>query len=641
MHVDPTFLGTVEDVSGATIRVHLAEGTVSGLSFIEGQSYRVGQVGGFVRIPLGFVNLYGIISQVGASAVPERLAVELAYGNRWLTLQLVGEGQPGAGFDRGVSQYPTVGDSVHLVTDADLRTIYGRPRDPQFVQVGHLASAEAIPALVDIDKLVTRHSAVVGTTGSGKSTTVVGILTALSNSNLYPSARILIIDIHGEYGRALSDRAAIFRVNPDPERGERPLYIPYWAMTLDELLPVTLGPIDGSDRGAVIDRISDLKRLALEQTARPGVSADSLTVDTPIPFSIHQLWFDLHCEMRATHIPQPGVPPSRATWALQLKPDGTPVEPGDVMRAVPPRFRPVKDVAGDPEKIRWGTSTLNIGRQVDGLGSKLRDPRFDFIFRPGPYLPDPEGQVVEDLDNLLASWLGEVQPVTILDLSGIPPSIQSELVGALLRIVYDALFWARNIPEGGRERPLLIVLEEAHAYLALADQSTGAAAHSSGASAAVRRIAKEGRKYGIGMMLVSQRPSEIHPTILSQCGTIFAMRLTNATDRSHVRTAASDSLEGLFLMLPVLRTGEAIIVGEAVNLPVRTLIDRPSPRRRPESADPAVVVAGSEEDGFDTPGGWNQKRDPSDYAEAVELWRRQDARSRRVHVEDSQDPDDQ
>lgn len=210
MNSDPTFLGSVEDVSGASIRIKLALGTVSGLSFIEGQSYRVGQVGGFVRIPLGFVNLYGVISQVGASAVPERLAEIEQHGNRWMTVQLVGEGHPGAGFDRGISQFPTVGDAAHIVTELDLRTIYGRPNDLRFVQVGRLASASSIPALVEIDKLVTRHSAVVGTTGSGKSTTVAGILTALSDSRNYPSARILVIDIHGEYGKALSDRAAVF-----------------------------------------------------------------------------------------------------------------------------------------------------------------------------------------------------------------------------------------------------------------------------------------------------------------------------------------------------------------------------------------------------------------------------------------------
>ncbi len=626
MSKNPTLLGTVEDVTGTTIRIQLAESTVSGLSFIEGQSYRVGQVGGFVRIPLGFANLYGIISQVGASAVPERLAESGIQGNRWLTVQLVGERYPGRDFDRGVSQYPTVGDLAHLVTDFDLRTIYGRPNDARFVQVGHLAAAESIPALVDINALITRHSAVVGTTGSGKSTTVVSILSALSDRGRYPSARILIIDIHGEYGHALKDRATVFRTTPDRDRGEQPLYIPYWAMNLDELMPITLGNLDGPDRGAVIDRLTDLKRSALTKKPRKGVSLDTLTADTPVPFSLHQLWFDLHCEMRSTHFATTDESQSPTTWALELDSSGNPVQPGDVMKCVPPRFRPIKNVAGDAEKIRWSTSELNIGRAVDGLASKLRDPRLSFLFQPGPYSPQPDGAVEQDIDNLLASWLGADKAVTILDLSGISPSIQTELVATLLRVVYDALFWARNLPEGGRERPLLVVLEEAHSYLST-NQATSAAA-------SIQRIAKEGRKYGMGIMLVSQRPSEIDSTILSQCGTIFALRLTNETDRGQVRSSASDNLEGLFAMLPVLRTGEAIIVGESVNIPVRALVDRPSPRRRPDSADPLVVVAGSDEEGYDTPGGWNQGRDPSDYAEAVELWRRQDPQSRNVVVDD-------
>lgn len=621
---DPTLLGTVEDVSGASVRIKMAQGTVSGLSFIEGQSYRVGQVGGFVRIPLGFVNLYGVISQVGASAVPERLAEVELHGNRWMTVQLVGEGHPGIGFDRGISQFPTVGDAAHIVTEFDLRTIYGRPSDRRFVQVGCLASASSIPALVEIDKLVTRHSAVVGTTGSGKSTTVAGLLAALSEGKDYPSARILVIDIHGEYGKALADRAAIFRINADTSKNERPLYIPYWAMTFDELLPVTLGSIEnGGDRGTVIDRITELKLNALKTAARAGVSADSLSVDTPVPFCIHKLWFDLHCEMRATHYERQGQPQTRQTWALERDGRGNVTQSGNAMRGIPPRFLPPKDNKDDPEKIRFSRSNLGIGRAVDALGSKLRDPRFDFLLRPGPYAPAEDGTVAEDLDSLLANWLGDASPITILDLSGIPPTIQSELVGSVLRIVYDALFWARNLPEGGRERPLLIVLEEAHSYLD-AKQI---------ASVAVRKIAKEGRKYGIGMMLVSQRPSEIDQTILSQCGTIFALRLSNSLDRGHVKSAASDNLEGLFATLPVLRTGEAIIVGEAVNLPIRTLIDRPSFRRRPDSTDPKVVVPGNDVDGYESPGGWNQKRDPSDYAEAVELWRRQNPRSRKAHVD--------
>lgn len=162
---------------------------------------------------------------------------------------------------------------------------------------------------------------------------------------------------------------------------------------------------------------------------------------------------------------------------------------------------------------------------------------------------------------------------------------------------------------------MLIVLEEAHAYLSKENSGT--------AAVAVRRIAKEGRKYGVGMMIVSQRPSEIDSTILSQCGTLFAMRLSNDADRGHITSAASDNLKGLFDMLPVLRTGEAIVVGEAVSLPVRTLISPPPADRRPDSVDPRVVERGDEKDGFFGPGGWGQRRDPPDYKPMVRQWRRQ------------------
>lgn len=620
MSMPSTLLGTVEDVSGTTVRVRLANATVSGLSFIDGESYRVGQVGGFVRFPMGFVNLYGIVSQVGASAAPSGLMSEAPSDGRWITVQLVGEVRPGEDFRRGISQHPTIGDLAHVVTREDLGTIYRRPEDARYVRIGRLAAAESIPALIDLNALVTRHSAVVGATGSGKSTTVAGILAALADSDRYPSARVLIIDIHGEYGAALGDKAAVYRTNTHERAQEKVLALPYWAMSLDELLPVTFGQLEGSERGSVVDRIVALKRESAASFPKRGVELDDITADTPVPFSIHRLWFELHCEMNATHYERAGVGQSRETWALEVGSDGQPIQGGDVMRAIPPRFRGKKDEKGDPEKIRLSDSSLNIGRPVDALGARLRDPRFDFLFGPGPYRPDPYGNVEADLAELLADWLGEKEPVTVLDLSGVPSSIQGEIVGTLLRVVYDALFWARNLPEGGRERPLLIVLEEAHAYLG--KDAPG------GAAAGVRRIAKEGRKYGIGVMLVSQRPSEIDATVLSQCGTMFALRLSNRDDRGRVEGTASDSLEGLFGVLPTLRTGEALIVGEAVNIPIRADVDRVHPP--PDSGDPAVVVEGNEEEGYASPGGWNQRRDKADYGEVVEVWRRQDPTPDRV-----------
>jgi len=227
------------------------------------------------------------------------------------------------------------------------------------------------------------------------------------------------------------------------------------------------------------------------------------------------------------------------------------------------------------------------------------------------------------LNVLLRGWIGSDKPITILDLSGVPPSILNLIIGVLLRILYDALFWSRKLPEGGRNRPLLIVMEEAHNYLN--DNFSGLA------SITVQRIAKEGRKYGIGAMIVSQRPSEINSTILSQCGTFFALRLSNATDRAHIKGAVSDNLEGLTSMLPILRTGEAIILGEAVKLPMRCLIDAPEKDKRPDSFDPIVYDEKPPEDST-TPGGWGVKRiiSEKDYQELIKVWRSQNPTSSEI-----------
>ena len=612
MQSNPTLLGTVQDVQGATISVALDKNTISGLAFIEGHGYRIGQIGSFVRIPIGFVDLFGIVSQIGAGAVPENLATVEPFGYRWMKIQLIGEGQRKGEFKRGISQYPTIGDEVHLITEQDLSRIYGRPDAPNFVRVGSLASAESIPALVDVDKLVTRHSAVVGTTGAGKSTTVANLLLSLSDESKYPSARIIILDIHGEYHAALRDRAAVFRVNANKEHGESPLFIPYWAMTFDELMAVTFGQLGDTERGGVMEKVTELKLAALNKKARNGVSEDNLTVDTPVPFSIQRLWFDLHRLVHATHTQAGGQ--SEKTEALLLGEGGQPLQSGDILNVIPPKYRPQTQAAGE-QKIFLSSSALNIRRPLHALASRLRDPRYGFLFRPGPWHPDADGVPQEDLDTLLKGWVGGKQAITILDLSGIPVSILTHLVGVLLRVIFDSLFWARNLSEGGRERPLLCVLEEAHTYLNQGNE--GAAA------LAARRIVKEGRKYGLGAMVVSQRPSEIDSTILSQCGTIFAMRLANASDRSHVTGAVSDNLEGLFTMLPALRVGEAIIVGEAVHLPMRTLVDPPAKNRRPESSDPLIYDP-------DHPGGWNRKRDTDDYQDVLTVWRKQDPRSGRI-----------
>lgn len=616
MSNDPSLIGTVQDVAGTTITVALGEETATGISFISGECYKVGQVGSFVRIPVGFNDLYGLVSQVGAGAAPASEKENQPYGNRWLQVQLVGEGHRGGQFQRGVSQHPTIDDKVHIVTENDLKSIYG-PGDPvDFVAVGHLASAESIPAYVDINKLVTRHAAVVGTTGCGKSTTVAGLLHSLTDPNDYPSARILVLDIHGEYGKALKDRANIFKIGADVATGEHELEVPFWALNFDELTRFAFGDIDDGKFATISDLMIQLKRESLVSQPISGVEAESLTVDLPTPFCLHKLWYELYKRDFMTVVPRPGGNSGEVDPAYALDDEDNQLI-GDAMSVRPPMYRTVKTTGPAEERVQWGPQSIGIRKQLASLGSKLKDPRYSFMCNPGDWKPSIDGRVNKDLDELLDGWIGNSKPATILDLSGIPSAILNDVIGAVLRIIYDAVFWGRNLPEGARERPLLLVLEEAHTFLG--KENSGSAA------IAVKRIAKEGRKYGVGLMVVSQRPSEIDTTILSQCGTTIAMRLANNADRGHVTGAASDNLRGLFDMLPILRTGEAIIVGEAVSLPIRTIIDPPPSNRRPDSTDPKVVTRGSVQDGFEGPGGWNQSIENERYDAMVYQWRTQTA----------------
>ncbi len=624
MQNEETFLGEVQDVKGTTVSISLSKNSLNGFIYIDGKGYRAGQIGSFVRIPIGFSDLFGLVSQVGASAKPENKTEPLDQNNRWMTIQLIGEGSRNGAFQRGLSQYPTIGDEVHLVSEKELKRIYGQTDKPYFVKIGHISNADSIPALIDINKLVTRHSAIVGTTGSGKSTTVASIMNALSDSSRYPSARIIMLDLHGEYGRALRDRSNILKINPDKlgKFPEEPLCIPFWALNFEELCEICFGEFSNEkDKNLVLERIHTMKLESLEKYPKLGASADSIGPDSPIPFSIHKLWHELYVQTFGTYYKDKSGDPID-NLAYEKDSSGNELR-GRAEDGIPPAFKHVQTAAGH-EKINYLPNALNLGKQVLLLGSKLRIPRYDFIFKPNPYAPREDGGIEKDLDTLLSSWIGPRKPITILDLSGVPADILQTTIGALLRTLYEALFWSRNLSQGGRHRPLLIVMEEAHIYLN--DDLKGMA------SKIVQRIVKEGRKYGIGGMIVTQRPSEINPTILSQCGTFFALRLTNGIDRGHITAALSDNLDGLTDMLPILRTGEAIILGEAVKLPMRTIVEPPGRSRRPDSQDPVVYDEVSADES-QNPGGWGIKMEASsNYEELIEAWRAQNPRITKVKI---------
>ena len=612
---NPAIIGSVRSISGTNVSVQLYPSTNSTISYIFGNGYKVGQVGGFVKIPQGFINLYGTIVQIGADAIPESMRNNPNMGVRWMTVQLVGEGAIGQPFERGISQYPMIDDDVYIVTEDDLVNIYGRENGAEFVPVGTISGAENIPALVDINKLVTRHSCIVGSTGTGKSTTVAGLINTLIDSIVFPSSRIILIDIHGEYGKTFKSRANIFRIMPE-DSADKKLVVPFWAMSFDEFVSFAFGDIQDNDRFPLSELVLSLKKLTIEKNPClfSYLNKDDITVDTPIPFSLQRLFLYLYRSMFATHsctgtgqkicAIDKEFDETATTEAFETNEEGSKMT-GSIDPFVLPKYKEQQQ-----SKIYLSAATMNLRRQLIALQAKMADPRLDFALKPEGFIPESDGNITNDVHSLLKLWMGE-NTLSVFDVSGVPSGILHDIIGILLRVMYDSMFWSRNLKQGGRTRPLLIVMEEAHNYLGSDNYSR--------ASKVVRRLVKEGRKYGISAMVVSQRPAEIDPTILSQCGTTIALRLTNSNDRGIIANSISDNLSNLVNMLPILKTGESIIVGEAVKMPMRAIITFPEKKNRPDSNDPIVASA---EKGK---GGWNNVLDVTDeeYQNIVKAWRLQ------------------
>ena len=587
---EPTLLGSVSGVSGSSVIVELAPQLNSGLLVIGGKAHRVGQVGSFIRIPQGYNSLFGIIAETSESSSLDGDDGALSTKRRWVRVELVGE-TVGEEFERGIGQYPSINDEAHIVTDDDLKLIYGNQDDGQVV-IGKLSSSDSINVSVDIEKLVTRHSAVLGSTGSGKSTSVSSLLRSIvcddSDKISYPSSRIVLIDIHGEYASALGDIAKTFSINP--KKSEESLVIPYWCVSPESLIDFLCGQINDKNKNSIIDKIYQEKMSFLEankgKDAFKDVDLNRVTSQTPVPYSLKKLWHDLSFE-------------DSVTWNEKEKNNPAIEKNGDIENIVAPVFKPPATGGNPPYK--GGDGVLN--RNLTLFKSRLLDRQYSFLLEPDKWEPSSDNKVEADLGNLLAEWIGHDKPISILDLSGIPSERLEQLLGSLLDILFEAALWGRNLNEGMKERPLLLVLEEAHRYLS--------SENSGFAKKMVRRIAKEGRKFGLGTMLVSQRPSEIDETILSQCGTLFSLRINNQTDRGRVKAAMSDGLSGIVDSLPILRTGEAIVSGESAKLPMRCRFKLPKAGKYPDSVDPKVSVQ------------WAKELGEERYDDLVAAWRNQ------------------
>lgn len=594
-----TLIGQVASVRGGVVRVKLDDLPTT-LVMVGGQSYRVGQIGAFLRIPLGYTQLYGVCTQVGADAAPaqsEPKEIELVQwdgapelsGYRWLTLALFGEAIGGE-FDRGVGMYPTVGDSVHLVTPRDLEVIYRDQSPGNSITVGRIAGAAGLPARLEVSALVSRHSSIVGSTGAGKSNLVAIILDALTGDE-FPSARLLVVDPHGEYASAIGEKGKVITTGPATDSDPKRLRVPYWALPFDELFDMTMGKMQENHLERLREQVRDMKVDAARLMADPPPEG-TVTADSPIPFSMKRLWFELETR-------------ERATYDESNKQDDTTVcareTDGDVDGLIPPTFPAPTSTNSKPypNRQRW-----NIRRQLDLLRMRMTDSRFAFMFADDDDLhPDQDGRVGKDLSDVLVAWIGGPEPVTVLDVSGLPPEVLSTVVGTMLEIVYGALYWAMELPVGGRQQPLLIILDEAHRFLP--------ANFDSPTHRTVGRIAKEGRKYGVGLMVVTQRPSDVDGSVLSQCGTMMALRVSNPQDRNAVASSIPDDLGGLTDLLPSLRTGEALILGDALQVPSRIRVQKA--RRKPVGEDPVLPEA------------WQKSPRPDvlHYEEAVRNWRAQ------------------
>ncbi len=465
--------------------------------------------------------------------------------------------------------------------------------------VGQIAATSGISADISVAGLVSRHSAIVGSTGAGKSNLVTVLLETVSDGSL-PNARAIVIDPHGEYATALGDKARVFRIRPDEQAGEKPLWVPFWALPFSELQQLTLGGLQPNHEAAIRDQVLDMKVAATQHLAIPP-PPETLTADSPVPFSIKQLWYDLDKFERVTFpVANPQTeenanPPEKEGDPVTLKSDHYPA-------ASPYNQAPYKN-----QRKR------NIERHLDLMRSRLKDSRFSFLFSPGAgYEPDLSGEIQSDLDSLVRDWIGHDRPITIFDVSGLPSEVLPTIVGTMLRVVYDMLFWAQNLPMGGRQQPLLVILDEAHRFVPEGDETS--------AHRTLSTIAKEGRKYGTGLMLVTQRPSEIDGAVLSQCGSLIALRITNSADRNKVAAAVPDDLGGLIEQLPSLRTGEGIFLGEVMPIPSRVRVRKA--KQKPVGDDPKLPEAWQAE----------ERPDGALYSRALANWR---AQSTSAAIEDA------
>lgn len=484
-----------------------------------------------VRSRCAMKSLVGVITELSAdtsSAQRDGGIVALA------ALDLVGEiVREGAEphFRRGVSTYPAIGDVAGLISADDLRLVH-RSSGRRSIEIGTLAHDSSIPASVNVDDLISRHFAVLGTTGVGKSSGVAILLDEILKART--DLHIFMLDGHNEYGRCFGDKAHVL--------GVRNLRLPFWMLNFEETVDVIYGgrPSVPEEVEILAELIPRAKtkynqykntgdRLTLK---KDDPRADGITVDTPVPYLIQ-----------------------------------------DLIGLIDDRMGRL-----DNRSMR-----LHYHRLMMRIESIRSDARYAFLFENANVGGDIMGEIISQLFQLEPGG----KPITVMQLAGLPAEVVDAVVCVLARTAFEFGLWS----EGAA--PLLFVCEEAHRY-ASADASIGF--HPT--RRALSRIAKEGRKYGVFLGLVSQRPAELDPTIISQCSTLFVMRMANERDQALLRSAIPDAAANLLAFVPSLGTREVIGFGEGVPVPARMTFKELPASRLPKTDMAGQFAGGTQSPGF-------------------------------------------
>ena len=531
-----TTIGYIVDVQGNLLVATLIEDEQghAPIVTIGDEDVLVGQLGSYVAVKQNNVHLIAIVTRMTEQEslagptieTPGDDAARLPFAKRIARLTPVGSIIEDGRFERGVAQYPTTGAEVHAIGSADIATMFDRFQS-KGLAVGTLASHPSLRVYLDPTNLFGRHSAILGQTGAGKSWTVATIVQ--KTIAVMQKAHVIILDLHGEYCWNREDGSQHYAFADTIVRhvDARDLEIPYWLMTYAELCDLL---IEHSEREATNqtaffrDCLLD-GRKSENASATPVLGLSRVTVDTPIYFSLD----DLLMEVRNKNVERVGN--------------------------------------------RQGPMFGNFDRFLMRIESKLNDQRYDFLLKP------KKRNTSASLSGLLRDFVGLGDPkraVTVINLSSVPFDVRPTVAAQIGRLAFEFNYWNPKY----REFPILLICEEAHAYIPRESESQYA-----GSRRSMERIAKEGRKYGVGLAVVSQRPHEVSETVLAQCGTFICLRITNPNDQGYIRSLVPESEGDLVSVLAGLGRGEALVLGEAVPLPTRLQFEKPDPTPNSDDVD--------------------------------------------------------